>query len=167
LFIDAAEKSIGNARPYINLTEMAVRERRCGDALPYLRRADHLFPGFPRVQVAWSWALECLGRRDEALQRLMAARNMQPTADVYEQIGLLYGEMGRVEESGEALKAAVALEPGSATAHEALALWHESLGDLRNAELEYEKSLALNPHNPNLQTALTRVRSGQALPSSE
>jgi hypothetical protein len=167
LFIDAAEKSTANARPYLNLTEMAVREGRCGDALPYLQRADRLFPRLAQVQVAWSWALECLGRREEALQRLLAARSMQPSSSVYEQIGLLYGEMGRVQESGEALKAAVALAPGSATAHEALALWHESLGDLQNAEMEYGKSLALNPHDPNLQAALMRVRSGRPSPSTE
>ena len=111
LFIDAAKKSTGNARPYVNLTEMAVREGRCADALPYLERADRLFPRIARVQLAWGWALECLGRREEALQRLMAASGMQPSADVYEQIGLLYGEMGRVIEAGDALKSAVALAP--------------------------------------------------------
>jgi len=158
LFMDAARKSAGNPRPYLNLTEMAVREGRCGAALPYLKRADQLFPNLARVQLAWGWALECLGHRDEALDRLLRARSMQPTSSVYEQLGLLYGEMGRVVEAGDALKAAVTLAPESATAHEALAFWHESIGEFKDAEGEYGKSSSLNPHDPNTRAALTRVR---------
>jgi len=158
LFMDAADRSIGNARPYLNLTEAAIREGHCASALPYLQRADKLFPAIPRVHVAWSWVLECLGRREEALDRLLKAQRMQPTAAVYEQIGLLYGEMGHVSEAGEALKSAVALAPDSASAHESLGLWHEFVGEFRNAEAEYGKSLSLNPHDPNTRASLIRVR---------
>ena len=72
---------------------MAVHERRCAVALPYLERADQLFPNVARVHLAWSWALECLGRREEALGRLLKAVRFTAVLRTYEQIGLLYGKM--------------------------------------------------------------------------
>lgn len=157
LLMDAAMRSTNNARPYVNLVEMTVREKRCADAIPYLERADRLFPTIARVQVAWSWTLECLGRREEALGRLLAARALQPSSSTYEQIGLLYGEMGRVREAGEALQAAVNLNPTSASAHGALGLWHESLGDYDAAEAAYRKALSLRPEDPSVRLGLARL----------
>lgn len=161
LFMDAALRSTHNARPYLNLTELAVRERRCDAAIPYLERADRLFPRDARVHIAWSWALECLDRKDEALRRLLKARNIKPSSRVYEQIGLLYGEMGRVTEAGQTLQEAVALDPHSASAHEALALWYESVRDLNRAEAEYQKSLAIDRYGQGARIGLVRVRNAQ------
>jgi tetratricopeptide (TPR) repeat protein len=158
LFIDAAEKSDYNPRPYLNLTQVLVQQERCDAPIPYLKRADQLFPRNAAVQVAWSWALECLGRREEALQRLLAARRLQPSSRTSEQIGLLYGEMGRVLEAGDALREAVALDPHSVTAHSALAFWHESVGELPEAEAEYFKAFEMEPYDKNTEAALIRVR---------
>jgi Flp pilus assembly protein TadD len=159
LFMDAASRSTRNARPYLNLTEMLVRERRCELAPPFLERAERLFPHDARVQVAWSWALECLGRPNDALRKLMVARDRDPSPRIYEQIGFLYGEMGRVDEAGQTLREAVARYPNAATTHDALAFWHESTGDLNQAEAEYRKSLSLDDHDANARLGLMRVLS--------
>ncbi len=161
LFMDAAMRSSQNARPYLNLTELAVRERRCDAAIPHLQRADRLFPRDARVNIAWSWALECLGRRDEALQRLLMARNIKPTSRISEQIGLLYGEMGRITEAGQSLREAVALDPASASAHDALALWYESVRNLSQAETEYQKSLEIDRNGQSARLGLVRVRTAR------
>ena len=110
------------------------------------------------MQVAWAWALECLGEKQLALQKLKAATEIHPSSHIFEQLGLLYGEIGRSSEAGHALQAAVAMDPKSASAHNALALWYESIYDLARAESEYEQSLVLNGKNASSQAGLLRVR---------
>jgi hypothetical protein len=154
----AAAQSTHNLRPYINLTETLVHEHSCGPAVPYLKRAEQIFPNHYDVDVAWGWALECLGRRQEAMQRLETAARLNPNSRIYEWIGLLYGEMGRPEEAGVALHKAVQLDPGSESAHEALALWYEATRDYQAAEQEHQRSLALDPHDEAARAALLRVQ---------
>jgi Flp pilus assembly protein TadD len=77
---------------------------------------------------------------------------------VCEQLGLLYGEMGRIGEAGQSLREAVALDPRSASAHEALGLWHESVNDLEGAEREYRESLRLDGHRALAAQGLERAR---------
>lgn len=124
LWAEAAQ-SAGSGRAYANLVDQLVEERRCSAAIPYLQRGEQTLPNDPLVQMAWGRALECLGKKDEALQRLLRAAQISPTAEVYRLIGLLYGEMGRRAEAGEALHKAVALNPQSGRARDALALWNK------------------------------------------
>jgi protein O-mannosyl-transferase len=159
LFAAAAAQSTHNLRPYVNLTEVLVHEHSCEPAVPYLERADQLFPNDFDVQVAWGWALECMGRRDEAMHRLQAAAQLNPRSSlIYEWIGLLYGEMRMPVEAGEALHRAVQLDPVSVTAHEALALWYQAMGDLAAAEQEHARSVAIDPLDERARAALAQVR---------
>jgi tetratricopeptide (TPR) repeat protein len=161
LFADAALASTHNARPYLNLTQILVYENRCGLAIPHLERADRLFPRNSSVQVAWAWALECMGERGKALQRLRAAAEIHATSRVYEQMGLLYGEMGQSEDAGTALQTAVELDGKSASAHDALALWYESVHNLKQAGAEYEKAVTLDGNDASARHGLLRVRSSR------
>jgi tetratricopeptide (TPR) repeat protein len=158
LFADAAAQSTHNPRPYINLTEVLVHKNRCDAAIPPLRRAEHLLPGSYPVEVAWGWTLQCLGQREQAMQRLQSAARIRPNSRVYEWIGLLYGEMNRSEEAGRALHTAVDLDPGSVSAHKALALWYESVANLEAASAEYTRSLKLDPRDREAKLALARLR---------
>jgi Flp pilus assembly protein TadD len=165
LFADAAMASTHNVRPYLNLTEILVHENQCGLAIPHLERADRLFPRDYYVQMAWAWALECTGDREKSLQRLQAAAAIHPTSRAFEQMGLLYGEMGQSADAGQALQKAVNLNGKSASAHEALALWYESVHDLKAAEAEYAKGVSLDPNDTNSRSGLLRVRASQAAPA--
>jgi len=158
LFAEAAMESTHNVRPYLNLTEVLVHERRCGLAFPHLERADRLFPRDYRLQIAWAWALECVGEREPAMQRLRAAAQLHPSSRVYEDMGLLYGEMGDSTEAGRALEKAVELDGKSASAHDALALWYESVHNLTGAQAEYEKGLSLDRNDASARAGLARVR---------
>jgi Tfp pilus assembly protein PilF len=161
LFADAAMASTHNVRPYLNLTEILVHENQCGLAIPHLERADRLFRRNYSVQMAWAWALECLGERENALQRLRAAAEIHPGSRVYEQMGLLYGEMGQSTDAGQALRLAVALDANSASAHDALALWYESVHDLKEAEAEYQKGVSLDRNDAGAREGLFRVRASR------
>jgi hypothetical protein len=158
LFADAAAQSTHNPRPYLNLTEVLVHKNRCEAAIPPLRRAEHLLPGSYPVQVAWGWTLQCLGQREQAMQRLQSAARIHPNSRVYEWIGLLYGEMNRSEDAGQALHKAVDLDPESVSAHKALALWYESVANVEAASAEYTRSLALDPRDREAKSALARLR---------
>jgi Tfp pilus assembly protein PilF len=163
LFAAAAAQSIHNFRPYLQLTEVLVHEHNCDPAIPYLKRADKLFPGDFNLEVSWGWALECQGRLDEALKKLQLAARLNPSSSlVYEWIGLLFGEMGKSVEAGEALHRAVELDLASVTAHEALGLWYQSIGDLAAAEKEHAKSLAIDPLDPSARAAMEAVQSLRA-----
>lgn len=159
LFAAAAAQSTHNLRPYLHLTEVLVHEHSCEPAVPYLERAESLFPKSFDLQVAWGWALECMHRLDPAMQRLQLAARLNPQSSlVYEWIGLLYGEMNMPVSAGDALRHAVQLDPASVTAHEALALWYQTMGDLRDAEREHERSVAIDPHDETARAALAQVR---------
>jgi protein O-mannosyl-transferase len=159
LFAAAADESRHNIRPYLQLTEVLVHEHSCEPAIPYLQRADQLFPNRFEIAVAWSWADECMGRLNEAMQKLQRAASLNPHSSlVYQWIGLLYGEMRMPVEAGEALRRAVQLGPNSITAHEALGLWYRGMGDLAAAEQEYAKSLAIDPLDPSARAAIAQVR---------
>lgn len=163
LFAAAADQSTHNIRPYLQLTEVLVHEHSCEPAIPYLQRADRLFPNSFALATAWSWADECMGRLNDALQKMQTAARLSPRSSlVYEWIGLLYGEMGMPVESGDALRHAVELGPNSVTAHEALALWYRGMGDLAAAEQEYAKSLSIDPLDPNARAAIAEVRTLRA-----
>jgi tetratricopeptide (TPR) repeat protein len=163
LFAAAAAQSTHNLRPYINLTELLVHEHNCDPAIPYLKRADQLFPENVYLEVTWGWALECQGRLDDALKKLQVAARLNPSSSlVYEWIGLLFGEIGKSVEAGEALHRAVELNPASVTAHEALGLWYQSIGDLATAEKEHAKSLAIDPLDPSARAAMTAVQALRA-----
>lgn len=163
LFAAAADQSTHNLRPYLHLTEVLVNEHSCAAAIPYLRRADQLFPTSFEIAGAWSWVYECLGRQNDAMQKLQRAASLNPhSALIYQWIGLLYGEMRMPVEAGDALRHAVQLDPDSITAHEALGLWYRGMGDLAAAEQEYAKSLSIDPNDPNARAAITEVRALRA-----
>jgi Tfp pilus assembly protein PilF len=98
-------------------------------------------------------------RLEPAVQRLELAARLNPRSSlVYEWIGLLYGEMHMPLKAGDAFHHAVQLDPASVTAHEALAHWYQSMGDLRDAEREHERSVAIDPHDETARAALSQVR---------
>ncbi|HEY7392980.1 MAG TPA: tetratricopeptide repeat protein, partial [Bryobacteraceae bacterium] len=163
LFAAAADQSTHNIRPYLQLTEVLVHEHSCEPALPYLQRADRLFPHSFELATAWGWADECMGRLNDAVGKMQQAARLNPrSSPVYEWIGLLYGEMGMPVEAGDALRHAIELDPNSVTAHEALALWYRETGDLAAAEREYAKSLSIDPLDPNARAAIAEVRTLRA-----
>ena len=129
LWAEAALESTSKGRPYANLADQLVEERRCGVAIPYLKHAEQVLPNDYYVELAWGRTLECVGQKDQALGKLLRAAEIRQTAEVYRLIGLLYGEMGRPVEAGEALRKAVALDPQSQQAGDALALWNDWMND--------------------------------------
>jgi tetratricopeptide (TPR) repeat protein len=154
----AAAQSAHNPRPLLNFTEILILHDRCALAVPYLQRAERRLPDNYYVHAAWGRALACLGRYPEAMDRLRRAARIHPCAQIYEWMGLLYGQMGLPEESKRALQSALELEPDSGTAHGSLALWYEKVKDFTAAEQEYRRAIALNRSDAWAQIGLMRVQ---------
>ncbi len=158
LFGDAAMRSIHNYRPYAYAARMLFSAGRCHDEIPLLERADSLFPGNYEILMEWGGALECIDRLDDAMVKFQAAARIRADSKVYQLIGLLYGQMNRMEDAGGALRTAVRISPNSAEAHKYLGTWYEASNDLAAAEEEYAKSLALAPDDEQARASLFRVR---------
>jgi tetratricopeptide (TPR) repeat protein len=158
LLIAAAQQSVHNPRPVANLTEMLIANRRCQEALPWLERASRMLPRSYVVEASWGRALECVGKREEALEHLNRAVNINPAWKLYELIGLLNGEMNRLEAAGAALRIAVTLEPRAASTHRSLALWYEAVHDPVAAAAEYRAALLLDPEDAAAKKGLARVQ---------
>jgi Flp pilus assembly protein TadD len=106
-----------------------------------------------------------LGRLEDAMAHLQFAARLRQEAEVFEWIGLVYGQMGRFGEAGVNLRKAVELAPQSATAHGSLALWLESTGDLEGAEREYAVAAHLSRYDANARARLERIRQIRMLPA--
>ncbi len=165
LWAEAAIDSKGKGRPFENLVGQLVHDNRCSLAIPYLQRAEQVLPNDYEVELGWGQILECLGRREQALFRLRRAARIKPCSQVYRLMGLLYGEIGKRDQAGAALHAAVDLDPSSAPAGDALALWYEWTQNLPAAEQEYRRILLSSPADKDAAMGLTRVRGEQQQPA--
>uniref|UniRef100_Q027T4 TPR repeat-containing protein n=1 Tax=Solibacter usitatus (strain Ellin6076) TaxID=234267 RepID=Q027T4_SOLUE len=153
----AAEDSTRKGRPFLGLAESLIAENRCAEAIPFLERGEQLMPHDFAIEVAWGKVLECQGKLEDALQRLERAAAILPNSFVYQLIGLLYGEMGKKEEAGAALRKAEQLGPGNVSAHCALGLWYESMDDAAAAEREYREALSIDAYSTEAQMGLDRI----------
>jgi protein O-mannosyl-transferase len=154
----AASAAVYNPRPLLNFTEILIRQGRCDLAPAYLERAERALPNNYYVNAGWGRALACLGHFDQALQRLQVAARINPSSQVYEWLGLVYGQMGQVEQAGSALKRAVEIDPNSESAHGSLALWFEETNNLEAADREYRAAISLDHYDSWAKTGFMRVR---------
>jgi len=162
LLASATKECVRNSRPYIMLGEYLIATNRCSAAIPYLEEATRKMPD-PTLYVTWGRVFECMGSHDEAMKKLKQAAAMAPgSSEVFQLIGLLYGEMNMPEQAGAALRKAVALDPMSTRAHSALALWFESQHDADAAEAEYLRASSLDPNDWESRVGLARVRQSKA-----
>jgi protein O-mannosyl-transferase len=162
----AASDAKYNPRPMLNLAELLIKHNRCDLAVEYLQRAERILPHNYFVNASWGRTLACLGHLEEGMRRLQVAAQIRPCSQVFLWIGLVYGQMGRPEDARKALEQAVRLEPDSAQAHGALALWYESNHDLSAAEREYQTATNLDPQDETVRLNLERVSRMKSLQPS-
>ena len=158
LFASATKECVRNSRPYIMLAEYLISQNRCRAAIPYLQEGARKIPD-PTIYVSWGRALECVGDRKGAMLNLQKAAAMAPdSSQVFQLIGLLYGEMKMPEESGLALRKAVEVGPRSTRAHSALGLWYESMHQLDQAEAQYRIAASLDHNDWESRMGLSRIQ---------
>jgi protein O-mannosyl-transferase len=157
VWTQAVQESPKKSRPYWSLVATAFRQQRCKDAIPYLEHGASVLRGDAVVLTSWAKALECVGKPDQALEKLQQAAAISPTSGVFELLGLLYGELGKIGLSKEALDRAVKLDPSSATALSARGIWFFEQHQFEAAADDFRASLRLNPRDDSTRQYLRRI----------
>ena len=147
LWEDTVAKSPHIARDEFQLAE-AYRERGdCAKALDHYARSAQLDSTDDRLFIDWGLAYDCLNQPERALEKFRYAAAMNRTAHVYTQIGMIYAKQGRNAEALEALAQAVTIDPNFDVVYQYRGGVRQNMGDLPGAIADFERALALNPHN--------------------
>jgi protein O-mannosyl-transferase len=161
LWLDTVSKGPQKGRPYSHLAQAAVSANRCPAFVPFFEEASQRLSNDYYVLTGHAKILECAGQPAQAIPLLQRAARLRPSAEVYELIGLLYGELENAEASRKALESAIRLDPQSASAHLAMGLWYQSAKDLANAATSYKRVLEIEPNNRAAVAALRAIDSAR------
>jgi serine/threonine-protein kinase len=115
------------------------------DSLPFLRRAQQVYPGDFWVNFRLGDGL--LERQpQEGIRYLQAALAVRPQAAVvHAALGRALASGGRLAEARDCFLAATRIEPGYASAHKDLGRAYLELGEQQNAQSELETAVRLDP----------------------
>jgi tetratricopeptide (TPR) repeat protein len=94
-------------------------------------------------------ALVELGRLDEAAQHFGRSLAIEPTAEIYSDLGFIKARLGRSDEAFADYRKALALDPDCASAHVNLAVAFVQQGAFADAEGHYRQAL---PERPTAET---------------
>ncbi len=154
---DTVSKSPRKLRPRFQLAMADFQAAACSDSVDEFQKAAALEPPAYDLLLDWSLAYDCAGNRQQALAKLNQAVAQHPSAHVYSQIGKEYGAMGKYPEALDALATARRLDPRFAMTYYYLGNIAVIQGDQAQARQDYERVLALDPHNDPAREALVRM----------
>ena len=97
--------------------------------------------------VDWGLALDNAGNTGAALEKLQQAAQIDPTAHVYSQIGMVYAKRGRWQEALAALATAEKLDPQWPTTYLYRAKIHLKTNNAAAAIQDYNRVLSIEPRN--------------------
>lgn len=163
--VRGAERALDDlfaAEPQNRLLREVV-ERQLRGAIAQLASGEPAAAGVLRVRLAQLVAMD--GRRDEARELLEAAAGptSDPATQALAQLSLASLALGerRHAEAERRARAALALEPRNAAAHNTLAVALDDLGRTDEAEEAYRAALALDPALYPSELNLARLLAGQ------
>ena len=157
LWKDTAAKSPLKARPHLQLGFLYFTQQRCAAALPeFEAAAKYGKPTYPLL-VDWGMTYECLGRHDEAIDRLRRATLQRWDANTWSMVAWAYLRAGRNDESSQALDTAQRLNPGLAVTYAYRGDLFAARNELTAAASEYRHALSLDPMNDVAQAGLARL----------
>jgi protein O-GlcNAc transferase len=149
-FERAAKARPDAPQPLIGLAEVALRERKPGDAEKYLRRALELAPQDSGLQIVWGKFLLRQGRTDESRAALEKAAALDPkSARPRLDLGDVYlFVLKQPQKAIETYQSALALEPENIDALISLARAQQAANQREAARASIERAIALAPANP-------------------
>jgi len=157
LWKDTAAKSPLKARPHLQLGFLYFTQQRCAAALPEFEAAAKAGkPTYPLL-VDWAMTYECLGRHDEAIDRLRQATLQRWDAETWSMVAWAYLRAGRNDEAAQALDNAQRLNPNFAGVYAYRGDLLAARNDATAAASEYRHALSLDPANAVAQAGLARL----------
>jgi tetratricopeptide (TPR) repeat protein len=157
LWTDTVGKSPEKYRPRFQLAYAAFQAGNCSEASEQYAQAAHLGPRDYRLLVDWALAEDCAGRPEVAIAELKEAAALQPTAQVYSQIGLILGKQAKYTEALQFLHQAELADSNFDPTYVYRGMLYARSGDLSRAAGDFEKALALNPRNATAAAALRLI----------
>jgi tetratricopeptide (TPR) repeat protein len=160
LWQDTTEKTPGNWRAHFHLASAYYNLGRCDTAVNEFQNTTKLRAPDYDLLVDWALALDCLNQTDAALAKLRQAAELEQTAHVYSQIGMIYGKRSQWPEALDALATAEKLDPNFSTTYVYRGLVHTATNQPEAAIQDYRRALAIDPK---YEQALKGLAQAQAL----
>lgn len=157
LWKDAVSKSPHKARPHVQLGFLYFTQQHCAAALPeFEAAATYGRPTYPLL-VDWGMDYECLGRHDEAIDKLRQATRHRGDANTWSMVAWACLRAGRNAEAAQALDTAQRIDPRFAMTYAYRGGLYAARNDLAAAANEYRHALSLDPANDVAQEGLARL----------
>jgi protein O-mannosyl-transferase len=160
---DTARKSPAGWRPHFQLGFAYFKAQRYNPALEEFQKSAMLHPADADLLLDWGLTFDSLDQLPQALEKLQQSAALKPTAQVYSQIGMVYGKLANWPEALAALAKAQTLDPGFADTYVYLGVVHTKNNQFMDAIQDFRHALALDPANSRaqqfLQAVVNQVRS--------
>jgi len=147
LWEDAVRTSPANARAHFQLAHTYNTNGRYQDALTQYAEAARLKRPTYELLYDWGLAYSDAGQPEQAIEKLRQAAALEPTAQVYTQIGTVYAKQKRWQEALDALAEAEKLDPNYDMIYDNRGGIRANTNDLPGAAEDYRRALALNSSN--------------------
>jgi predicted negative regulator of RcsB-dependent stress response len=157
LWQDAAAKSPRKYRPQFQLASAFYESGKCAQAAETFETTSHLGQPAYDLLVDWGLALECAGNWQEGVAKLQQAFQLEHSAHIQSQIGMVYAKHSKWQEALAALAQAEQIDPNFEMTYVYRGAIFEAGGDKAAAAAQYQRALKLNPLNPAARDSLARV----------
>lgn len=117
-FSRAIELSPASAKAHNNLGVACMMQGKAEDGLKHLREAARLEPESYETRSNLAQALTYTGRIDEAVPLCEALLREKPDAELANNLGVLYGQLGQLDKAEKAFRTALNTDPTHASARE-------------------------------------------------
>jgi Flp pilus assembly protein TadD len=134
-----------NAELHNALGWTLFQDGRPGDAVGEYERALTANPKHAKAHNNLALSLVELGRLDEAAEHFQTSLALEPTAEIYSDLGFTKARLGRSEEALADFRKALELDPACASAHFNLAVTSVQAGRFAEAESHYRQALHGRP----------------------
>jgi protein O-mannosyl-transferase len=159
LWQDTVQKSPHKRRVHFQLASAYGDAGRYDLAVEEYRKTAELEPPDYNLLVDWGLAYEKLNRPEEALAKLRQAAQMEPTADAYTDIAMVYANRARWAEALDALNTGEKINTNFPWLYVNRAGVYFKLNQLPAAIADYRHALAIDPSN---QPALKGLADAEA-----
>jgi tetratricopeptide (TPR) repeat protein len=154
-FLDSVETAEPRAPVvHFNRGRVYTALNRIEAARTSYRRAIELDPQYPEARQRLGDIEYQRGAVQKALALYREEEQIDPTSQLYVNMGLIYTRLGKVDSARMAYDKAVALDSTDANAHMMYGQFLEETGDLEAALTHSRAALSIEPDRPNYQFAV-------------
>jgi tetratricopeptide (TPR) repeat protein len=136
---------------------LALADQDVAEAIAAFRRALALAPRHTLARYNLALVLQRADRLAEARTELERAIEIEPRPEAHYALGVIYWHQGEPARAEQALRAAIAAEPGYVSAHYTLGAVLEERRDWTGAARALRRAITLRPDLPGAHVTLARV----------